>query len=678
MIINNSKNIRTLIDKLNQATEAYEKGKPYLTDMEWDIMYYKLEHLEEATGLIYPDSPTQTIHYNIINNLKKVTHNHPMLSLQKTKDIEDIKKFLGNKDWIAMAKMDGLTCSLRYVNGELVSAETRGNGVIGEDITHNAMVIPSIPKHIHCENDGEELIVDGEIICTKKDFEPFQKFFKNPRNFASGSIRLLDSKECKNRHLTFVAWDCFFNNTKYNISDGFPIEKLSTKLRLLNPLGFTVVPWDATFSGEENVSNLSLNNAIYIIKGRSTDRYYPIDGIVFKYDNITEYEAAGKTDHHFKGGIAYKFYDETYPTRLRHIDWTMGRTGVLTPVAVFDPIEIDGAEVSRASLHNVSVMRETLGDCAYVGEPLEVFKSNMIIPQIYSAGPKYNYGEVISKGGVSANDSPEFCPICHGEIAFKEENGIERAYCENPLCSGKLINRLDHFCGKKGLDIKGLSKKTLEKLIDWGWVNSLEDIFKLQEHRNEWIEKEGFGIASVDKILSAIEEGKNCTASKFIAAIGIPQIGKVASEDLIKVYHTYNGFRHAVDFPDEDDRLYNIKGIGEVMIKTLTTFDYTEADNIFDNHIIEIISSVPEEDKDEDKKLKDKIFVITGKTIEFKNRNELKDFIESNGGKVTGSVSKKTNYLVNNDVNSTSSKNKTAKELNIPIITEKQLIDLIN
>ena len=632
-------------------------------------MYYRLKYLEEVTGLIYPDSPTQTIHYNVVNELKKVTHNHPMLSLQKTKDKEEIKTFLDDKEWIAMAKMDGLTCSLRYVNGELVSAETRGNGIIGEDVTHNAMVIPSIPKHIHHTTDGEEFIVDGEIICKKDDFEPFKNLFKNPRNFASGSIRLLDSKICKNRHLTFVAWDCFLNNIKYNTSDGYTIKKLSQKLNLLKAQGFIVVP---EFNGD------TVENTIDFLKTVAEVCSYPIDGIVFKYDNIAEYDAAGRTDHHFKGGIAYKFYDETYPTRLRHIDWTMGRTGVLTPVAVFDPIEIDGAEVSRASLHNVSVMRETLGDCAYVGEHLEVFKSNMIIPQIYSAGPKYNYGEVISKGGVSANDSPEFCPICHGEIAFKEENGVERAYCENPLCSGKLINRLDHFCGKKGLDIKGLSKKTLEKLIDWGWINSLEDIFKLQEYRNEWIEKEGFGIASVDKILTAIEEGKNCTASKFIAAIGIPQIGKVASEDLIKVYHTYNGFRHAVDFPDEDDRLYNIKGIGEVMIKTLTTFDYTEADNIFDNYIVEIISSTPEEQEKEDKKLKDKIFVITGKTIKFKNRNELKDFIESNGGKVTGSVSKKTNYLVNNDVNSTSSKNKTAKELNIPIITELQLIDLIN
>ena len=662
MMINNSKDIRTFINKLNQATEAYDKGKPYLTDMEWDIMYYKLEHLEEATGLIYPDSPTQSIHYNVVNKLKKVTHNHPMLSLQKTKDIEDIKEFLGNKNWIAMAKMDGLTCSLRYVNGELVSAETRGNGVIGEDITHNAMVIPSIPKHIHNTVDGEELIVDGEIICTKDDFEPFKNLFKNPRNFASGSIRLLDSKECKNRHLTFVAWDCFLNNIKYNTSDGYTIKKLSQKLNLLKAQGFITVPY--------YTKKYSIEYAIDFLKGTVSLYSYPIDGIVFKYDNITEYDAAGRTDHHFKGGIAYKFYDDEYETEVKDIEWTMGRTGQLTPVLVYNDIEIDGAICNRASLHNISVMKKLMHG-AFPGQRVYIYKANQIIPQVA-------YVQINKPDNVPVIPIPEVCPYCGAPTEIRKDYDSEVLYCTNPACSGKLINRLDHFCGKKGLDIKGLSKKTLEKLIDWGWVNSLEDIFKLQEHRNEWIEKESFGVASVDKILTAIEEGKNCTASKFIAAIGIPQIGKVASEDLIKVYHTYNGFRHAVDFPDEDDRLYNIKGIGEVMIKTLTTFDYTEADNIFDNHIIEIISSVPEKDKDEDKKLKDKIFVITGKTIEFKNRNELKDFIESNGGKVTGSVSKKTNYLVNNDVNSTSSKNKTAKELNIPIITEKQLIDLIN
>jgi DNA ligase (NAD+) len=655
-MINNSKDIRTFINKLNQATEAYDKGEPYLTDMEWDIMYGKLEKLEKETNLIYPDSPTQSIHYSVVNKLRKVTHNHPMLSLQKTKDIEEIKTFLNNKEWIAMAKMDGLTCSLRYVNGELVSAETRGNGIIGEDITHNAMVIPSIPKHIPIKT--KEVIVDGEIICTYKNFEAFKGSYKNPRNFASGSIRLLDSKECEKRNLTFVAWDIVEPKAVF----------LTNTLTTLMFWKFLTVP----FLNDEyfNKHNYDYENVINDIKSMCEEESYPIDGIVFKYDNIAEYEAAGRTDHHFKGGIAYKFYDDEYETEVKDIEWTMGRTGQLTPVLIYNDIDIDGTICNRASLHNISVMKNIMKG-AFSGQRVYIYKANQIIPQVA-------YVQINKPDNVPLIPIPEVCPYCGSPTEIRKDYDSEVLYCTNPACSGKLINRLDHFCGKKGLDIKGLSKKTLEKLIDWGWINSLEDIFKLQEHRNEWIEKDGFGMASVDKILTAIEESKNCTASKFIAAIGIPQIGKVASEDLIKVYHTYNGFRHAVDFPDEDDRLYNIKGIGEVMIKTLTTFNYTEADSIFDNYIVEIISSVPDTEEKEIKPLQNKIFVLTGKTQSFKNRNELKTFIESNGGKVTGSISKKTNYLVNNDINSSSTKNKEAKEKGVKIINEEELLSIVN
>lgn len=648
--------IRNFINALNKATEAYDQGKPYLSDMDWDTMYYNLEKLEKETGIIYPDSPTQTIHYDVVNNLKKVTHDHPMLSLQKTKDVEDIKEFIGGRAWIAMGKMDGLTCSLRYENGELASAETRGNGIIGEDVTHNAKVIPSIPNHIN--TDEEEVIIDGEIICTYKNFESFKENYKNPRNFASGSIRLLDSKECEQRHLTFVAWDLIKPKSYF----------LTNSLTALMFWGFKVTPFLNNKYFNDN--NYSYKDVIDDIKNMCKNEFYPIDGIVFKYDDTEEYEAAGRTDHHFKGGIAYKFYDDEYETEVKDIEWTMGRAGQLTPVLVYNDVEIDGAVCNRASLHNISIMKKTMHG-AFPGQRVYIYKANQIIPQVA-------YVQTNKPDNIPIIPIPEVCPYCGAPTEIRKDYDSEVLYCTNSACSGKLINRLDHFVGKKGLDIKGLSEKTLEKLIDWGWINSLEDIFKLQKHRNEWIEKSGFGIASVDKILTAIEEGKNCTASKFIAAIGIPQIGKVASEDLIKVYHTYNGFRHAVDFPDEDDRLYNIKGIGDVMIKILTSFDYIEADNIFDNYINEIITSVPEVEEQEDRKLKDKIFVITGKTSHFKNRNELKNFIEENGGKVTGSVSKKTSYLVNNDVNSTSSKNKTAKELNIPVITEQQLIDLIN
>ena len=641
---------KDLIKKLNKATEAYDKGSPYISDEEWDADYFALKEIEDITGIIYPNSPTQSIHYNVVNKLKKVTHNHPMLSLQKTKDIEEVKTFLSGKTWIAMAKMDGLTCSLRYVNGKLVSAETRGNGIIGEDVTHNAMVIPSIPKHIPFEN---EIIIDGEIICTYKDFESFKEDYKNPRNFASGSIRLLDSKECKNRYLTFVAWDAI------NLLELYLFNKLAD----LEDWGFIVVP-------RIRNTETSIERAIDLIKERSKYKSYPIDGIVFKYDNTAEYDAAGRTDHHFKGGIAYKFYDDEYETEVKDIEWTMGRTGQLTPVLVYNDIDIDGTICNRASLHNISVMKNIMKG-AFPGQRVYIYKANQIIPQVA-------YVQINKPDNVPLIPIPKVCPYCGSPTEIRKDYDSEVLYCTNSACSGKLINRLDHFCGKKGLDIKGLSKKTLEKLIDWGWINSLEDIFKLQEHRNEWVEKDGFGIPSVDKILTAIEESKNCTASKFIAAIGIPQIGKVASEDLIKVYHTYNGFRHAVDFPDEDDRLYNIKGIGEVMIKTLTTFDYTEADSIFDNYIVEIISLVPNTEDKEIKPLQNKIFVLTGKTQSFKNRNELKTFIESNGGKVTGSISKKTNYLVNNDINSSSIKNKEAKEKGVKIISEKELLSIVN
>ena len=644
--------MKDLIQKLNKYTVEYDCGNPSISDKEWDDMYFTLAALEEETGIYLPSSPTQKIIYNTVTSLQKVEHNHPMLSLDKTKDLTAVKSFLGNHDWIAMAKMDGLTCSLRYFNGNLISAETRGNGIIGEDITHNAMVIPSIPKTI---DQKEDTVIDGEIICTYNNFENFKDTYKNPRNFASGSIRLLDSKECFKRHLTFVAWD---------IVKGRPYDYLSQNLAWAVTQGFYTVP---SFIDKDT----ELEEVVNIIKNKSTCYSYPIDGIVFKYDSIKEYEAAGRTDHHFKGGLAFKLYDELYDTRLRYISWTMGRMGVLTPVAVFDPVEIDGTEISRASLHNVSVMRKLLGECAYVGEPLKIFKANQIIPQVAEAGPYYDYGYIISHGGTPANDCPETCPVCHGEVNIKENNGVEVLICENPLCSGKLINKLDHFCSKKGLDIKGLSKATLEKLIDWGWINSLIDIFTLKNHKVEWINQTGFGEASVNKILSAIEEARECSSEKYVCALGIPLFGKVASEALIKTFGTYKDLRTAID--NKDDKLYQIAGVGEVMINTLLNYDFTEADTIFNNFIKEkVVSSVSTGNK-----LQSLSFVITGKLQSFKNRAAAKAFIEENGGNVKDSITTKTNYLINNDINSTSSKNATAKKLNIPIITEQQLRDMV-
>lgn len=637
--------IRQLIDLLNSTTALYDSGHTILTDEEWDEKYFELQKLEKETGIIFKDSPTQQINYSTVTALKKIEHNHPMLSLDKTKDLAEIKAFLSKKDFIAMAKMDGLTCSLTYENGKLVRAETRGNGTIGEDILHNAEVIPSIPKRI---NYKDQVIIDGEIICTYSDFETFSTEYKNPRNFASGSIRLLNSKECEKRKLKFIVWDIIkpFNDIS---------NEIIVQLAKAKTLGFTICPFD--FDDE-------IENLVEKIKKECQELSYPIDGIVFKFRDLSLREKLGYTSHHFKNAIAYKFYDETYETRLKRISWTMGRTGVLTPVAVFDPIDMDGSIVERASLHNVSVMREILGDCAYVGEHLQVYKANMIIPQIASAGPHYDYGYVVSHGGVSANDSPEYCPICCGIVSYKDNNGVVTLECDNPYCEGKILNRLEHFASKKGLDIKGLSLATFEKLLDWKWIESLIDIFKLKEHREEWISKPGFGVASVDKILNSIEESKNTTLDAFIASLGIPLIGNTVSKELIKYFKTYDEFKDAVN--DDTYHFSTIDGFGPEMDNELKYFDYSEADEIY--HLLNI--KIPEE-KEENLKLKDLTFVITGKLKKYKNRAELVDVISQAGGKVASSVSGKTNYLINNDITSNSSKNLTAKKLGVKIITEE-------
>ena len=641
-----------LIRKLNQATIAYDEGTPLISDKEWDDMYFNLMELEKETGENLPNSPTHSITFKVVSELKKVEHNHPMLSLDKTKDLTVVESFLKGHDWIAMAKMDGLTCSLRYLDGKLISAETRGNGIIGEDITHNAMVIPSIPKSIWY--DKGELVIDGEIICTYKDFKKFKDDYKNPRNFAAGSIRLLDSKECYKRHLTFVAWD---------IIKGFDTEKtLTDKIIKLRNYNFKTVP--LTIS---NSITPSIKDAVTFLKEHCSIESYPIDGIVFKYNNIKEYNKAGRTDHHFKGGIAYKFYDEIYNTKLRNIEWTMGRMGALTPVAIYDDVNIEGTICNRASLHNLSIMNNLFHNTApYVGQNIKVFKSNLIIPQIYST-EKYEIKDGVEYQFLSP---PIICPYCGEPTKVKQDNESKILYCNNPNCEGKLINRLDHFCSKKGLDIKGLSKATLEKLIDWEWVTKIEDLFLLKNHREEWINKSGFGIASVDKILNAIENGKICNFSSFLCAIGIPLIGKVASKTLEKEFITYNNFRDAID--QKDEKLYYLEGIGEVMINNILNFDYTEADTLY--KWIVPIAATPSSN---DAVLKNKVFCITGKIKNWKNRDELKSFIESKGGKVTGSVTSKTSYLINNDTSSKTAKNLTAIKLNVPIINEDEFLTLV-
>lgn len=635
--------IQKLIDKLNYYTKKYDEGKPEISDKEWDDMYFHLQDLENFYGIYCEDSPTQRVNFQVVNELKKVTHNHPMLSLDKTKDIKEIEKFIGNKDYICMAKLDGLTCSLRYLDGKLISAETRGNGIVGEDVLHNVLQIKNVPKRI---NFKDELIVDGEVLCTYEDFEYYKDEYKNPRNFASGGIRLLDSKESVSRRLSFIAWDCI---------KGLKEETLSGKLMQLEKLGFTEVPFEINFP------EYTLESIINQVKN-SSKNIFPTDGLVFKYDNCSEYETAGRTDHHFKGGIALKFYDENYDTVLRDIKWTMGRTGVLTPVAIFDPIDIDGTEVSKASLHNISVAQETLHTnfttIGWEGQHIKVAKMNMIIPQITEA-EEDNDG--LTKFYF---DIPKICPICNEITEIKKENNSKMLYCINSQCEGKLVNRIEHFFGKKGLDAKGISKATIEKLINWGWVNKISDMFELSAHEAEWKNITGFGEKSVNNLLQSIKESCNTNLESIISAAGIPLIGRTIARDLSKKFNGYGEFREAIK-NGFDFTQYG--GYGYEMQKAISEFNYNELDNIVEKYLTikknnDIINT---------EKLKDITFCITGKVNIWKNRDELSQTIVLLGGKVVGSVSKNVNYLINNDITSNSSKNLKAKDLGIKIISEQ-------
>lgn len=641
------KKIETLIEKLNYATSKYDTGNPIMSDEDWDNLYFELVSLELESGIYLPNSPTQRIHYAVVNQLEKIEHNHKMLSLEKTKEIDELNTFIGNQEYLLMCKMDGLTCSIRYIDGKLMSAETRGNGLIGENILHNALVIPSIPNKIKYKN---EFILDGEIICTYADFEQFNEEYKNPRNFAAGSIRLLDARECQQRKLKFVVWDVikgFEDKENYN---------LNHLLDLTDDLGFITVP---RIVGKGKIDK----DLIEKIKDLAKQYSYPIDGVVGKFNNISYGKSLGETAHHFKNAMAFKFYDETYPTVLKNIEWTMGRTGVLTPIAVFEPIDVDGSTIERASMHNISVMRELLGENAHVGQRVEVFKANMIIPQIGTAD-KESYGEVNF-------EIPNTCPICGSPATQRTDIDSTVLYCTNDMCEGKLINKLDHFCGKSGLDIKGLSTATLEKLMDWGWVNNIIDIYNLRNYGKEWMSKPGFGLKSVSNILNAIEASKNCTLQAFICALGIPLIGSSASKDLCKHFSSWSEFRDAID---SNFKFYTLNGFGYEMDRAICKFDYTTADILAKEYLNIEEKSLSTVTTGSDN-LNGVTVVITGKLVQFKNRSALQSEIENRGGKVASSVSKNTKYLINNDNTSNSAKNLSAQKLGIPILTEQDFIE---
>lgn len=648
MIMNNIEEMQSLISKLNYYTKKYDEGVPEISDKEWDDMYFTLEELEKSTGIVMANSPTSSISYQVVNVLNKVEHNHKMLSLPKTKELKDCVKFCDGKNIVAMAKMDGLTCSLRYVNGKLVSAETRGNGIIGEDVLHNVQHIYNVPQTISY---NDELIVDGEVICTYNNFEEFENIYKNPRNFASGSIRLLDAEESANRKLSFIVWE---------VIKGFEdINELHDKFIKISDLGFDFVPF--LYLPSEMINEDKFKHVEILLKEWAKDSQYPIDGLVFKYDDIAYKNSLGETAHHLGGALAYKFYDDLYDTTLKDIEWGIGRSGILTPVAIFEPVEIDGTIIEKASLHNVSILKETLG-MPWAGQPIKVFKANMIIPQIAEADLSPQ-----DKLTTKFIEFPTTCPVCGDEATLTNNEGIEMLFCSNENCKGRLIEKLNYFAGKTGLDIHGISNNIITDLVDNGLLDCPADFFTLRSKREDWLRIKGYKDKTVDNILNNIDAVQPLQLERFICAIGIPQIGPVQAHALAEKFKSWEEFIYQVD---EDYDFSVIDGIGESKSKSILEFCYVDADEVASRVFI---------DKYKGKSTSGTTLMginvcITGSLNIFPNREALADKIIAYGGKVVTGVTNRTNYLINNDMESTSSKNNKAKQLKIPIISEEEFI----
>lgn len=646
--------IKRLIKQLNEYRDSYyNEARPVVSDAAYDKLFDELSELEKETGVVYANSPTQTVGYVVKSELEKVKHSHPMLSLDKTKSVNDLVKFSRDKDCILSLKMDGLTCLLTYEDGVLVQAETRGDGEIGELITHNARVFENIPLTIDYKGHFE---IEGEAIITYDDFnkinEPLSgdKKYKNPRNLASGSVRQLDSKTAAKRHIKFIAW---------KVPTEVASNSFINRLQYAAELGFETVPF-LPIRGNSNAE--FINIVIEQLQKQAKEGSFPIDGLVVTYNDITYGESLGMTGHHPKHSIAFKFYDEEVETVLKNIEWSMGKTGSLTPVAIFDPVEIDGTMVERASLHNVSILTKL---DLQIGDTIIVYKANQIIPQV--------------KENLSAKDResayiliPSQCPVCESSTQIVKENDSEVLMCTNPHCKGKLLGRVSHFVSKKGMDISGLSEETIKKFIELGWIAEITDVYNLEQHYDRLSTMSGFGKKSVDKLRKSIENSKTVRLDKFITSLSIPGIGTSQSRELAKVFNTWDDFR------DASVGCYNftqIDGFGDVLSKNIHSW-FKDMCGIADN-LASLMTFEAKEKQNADNSLDGKSFVVTGKVFRFKNRDEVKAEIGKRGGKVTGSVTKSTYALINNDIESNSSKNKKAKELDVQIINEDQLIEML-
>lgn len=642
--------IQELIELLNKAAYMYEqKDQEIMSNFEYDKLYDELLALEKETGLIFANSPTQKTGYEVVSELPKEQHESPMLSLDKTKEVETLKEWLGEKEGVLSWKMDGLTIVLTYRDGNLVKAVTRGNGEVGEVVTNNARVFQNVPLKISYLG---ELILRGEAVIRYSDFERInakieegEAKYKNPRNLCSGAVRQLNNEITAKRNVNFVAFaliktgeDCFFATRKEQFD-------------WLRNQGFEVVE-------QHLVCEDNIEKSVQWFAQQIEHNDYPSDGLVLIYNDIAYGQSLGRTAKYPRDAIAFKWKDELKETKLLEIEWSASRTGLINPIAIFEPIELEGTTVSRASLHNISIMEGLeLG----IGDIIQVYKANMIIPQV---------AENLTKSGLCT--IPEECPVCKGKTQIKEENDVKVLICTNPDCLAKKIKAFTHFVGRDAMNIEGLSEATIEKLIAKGFVSELADLFHLEKYEEEITKMEGFGKRSFANLITSINRARTTTPAKFIFSLGILNIGLSTAKLICKEYK--NDITKVLEAKAED--LTGIEGVGEVIANTFVSFFEKENNKKMTLDVLEEIQFEPEKEQAA-QVLDGKTFVITGSLTKYENRNVLKEEIERLGGKVSGSVSSKTNYLINNDNTSNSSKNKKARELNIPVITEEEFIALL-
>ncbi|SEU09822.1 DNA ligase (NAD+) [Lacrimispora sphenoides] len=642
--------IKELTNLLNHhRNQYYNKNNSEISDQEYDKLFDELKEKEDKTGFCLANSPTQSVGYLVQSKLQKSIHEYPMLSLDKTKSPDELLKFIGKRDAVLMLKLDGLTVCLTYDNGVLLKAESRGDGAVGEDITENAKTFCNIPLTIPYKN---KLVVFGEAIIDYNTFYkinselPDEKNYKNPRNLCSGTVRQLDSKICADRKVKFIAW---------RLVEGSDENNFFTRLNKLDEYGFDVVPW--RLIGEDILNQLQNMR----VTAESYD--YPIDGCVVSFTDISYMESLGATSHHLRGQLAFKYAEDQESTILREIEWSMGKTGNLTPVAIFDPVELAGTTVSRASLHNISIMKDL---DIKVGANVTVVKKNEIIPQIIECD-----------ADVAEFEIPDTCPICGGKTAIVKVNDTEVLTCTDADCKGKLLGRLTHYSSKNALNIDGLSEATLEKFMELGWLNQLSDIYTLDSHKEKMVKLDGFGKKSAEKLLAAIEKSKNTTLERYLYGLSIALIGKTASKTISKQFNgDYSKFIEALE--DGFD-FTQLNDFGATMNSSIYAWyeKYSDSEDAYIPTLLDFEKPKAVIVADNNKDLSGMVFVITGNLTHYSNRNELVEEIERLGGKVSGSVSVKTTYLINNSLESNSGKNKKAKELGVSIITEEQFISMI-